>query len=61
MTVREVVARLMAEGWSEARQTGSHKHFTHPNKPGQRVTVPMHRGDLKRGTLHSIVKQAGWK
>jgi len=61
MTAREVVARLMAEGWYVTRQAGSHQQFSHPNKPGERVTVPVHRGDLKRGTLHSIFKQAGWK
>jgi predicted RNA binding protein YcfA (HicA-like mRNA interferase family) len=60
VTVREVVAKLMADGWYQVRQKGSHQQFAHPTKPG-RVTVPTHRGDLKPGTLHSIFKQAGWK
>jgi predicted RNA binding protein YcfA (HicA-like mRNA interferase family) len=32
----------------------------HPVKKGG-VTVPMHKGDLKKGTLHSILTQAGIK
>ncbi|WP_333646039.1 type II toxin-antitoxin system HicA family toxin [Lacrimispora sp.] len=35
-------------------------NFKHPTKPGK-VTVPMHSGDLPRGTLNSILKQAGLK
>jgi predicted RNA binding protein YcfA (HicA-like mRNA interferase family) len=58
VTVREVIQRLRADGWREVGQTGSHKQFTHPHKPGK-VTVPDHRGDLAPGTLKSIWKQAG--
>ena len=32
--------------------------FRNPNKGGL-VTVPFHRKDLPKGTLHSICKQAG--
>ena len=32
--------------------------MTHPTKPGK-VSVPMHGGDVKDGTLRSILKQAG--
>ena len=60
MTVREVLRVLQADGWQFLRQSGSHMQFTHPTKPG-RVTVPDHRGDLKPGTLRSILKQAGLK
>lgn len=49
---------LKADGWFEVGQTGSHVHFKHPVKPG-RVTVPHPVKDLKKGTLHSILKQAG--
>jgi predicted RNA binding protein YcfA (HicA-like mRNA interferase family) len=57
MTAREIIKRLKADGWQAVGQTGSHKHFAHPQKPGK-VTVPDHPGDLKPGTLHSILKQA---
>ena len=36
---------------------GSHVHFRAPH--GGRVTVPRHPGDLKAGTLASIVRQTG--
>jgi predicted RNA binding protein YcfA (HicA-like mRNA interferase family) len=39
-------------------QTGSHAKLGHPNTPS-RVTVPIHSGDIKPGTLRSILKQAG--
>ncbi|PYS40445.1 MAG: toxin-antitoxin system, toxin component, HicA family protein [Acidobacteria bacterium] len=42
------------------RVTGSHYILKHPSKPTLRVTVPFHNRDLKRGTLQSIVKQAGF-
>jgi predicted RNA binding protein YcfA (HicA-like mRNA interferase family) len=60
MTAREVIKRLVADGWYLVGQKGSHKQFAHAQKPGK-VTVPEHPGDLKPGTLHSIMKQAGWK
>lgn len=60
MTAREVIAKLNKDGWTYDSQTGSHRHFTHATKPGK-VTVPMHKGDIKKGTLNSILKQAGLK
>jgi predicted RNA binding protein YcfA (HicA-like mRNA interferase family) len=59
MTSREVIKRLVDEGWHEVRQSGSHKQFQHDTKSGT-VTVPMHKGDIARGTLASIYRQAGW-
>jgi predicted RNA binding protein YcfA (HicA-like mRNA interferase family) len=58
MTVREVLRLLRDDDWFLADQNGSHIQLKHPFKKG-RVTVPNHRGDLKKGTLHSILKQAG--
>ena len=59
IAAREVIARLIGDGWYEARQSGAHKQFKHPAKPG-RVTVAVHRGDIPIGTLKSIIRQAGW-
>jgi len=39
---------------------GSHFQLKHPEKQGK-ITIPMHGGDLKPGTLNSILKQAGLK
>jgi predicted RNA binding protein YcfA (HicA-like mRNA interferase family) len=60
VTAREVIRRLTAEGWYEARQTGSHKQFKHDQRPGL-VTVPAHGNkDIPKKTLASIYRQAGW-
>ena len=60
MTAKEVIKKLKADGWTEVRSRGSHIQLKHPNKKGL-VTVPMHSGDITRGTLNSILKQAGLK
>ena len=39
MTAQEAIRRLKREGWTEVRQTGSHKQF---KKDGKRLTVPDH-------------------
>ncbi len=46
------------DGWRFKTQTGSHRHFVHPVKPGK-VSIPMHNGDIPIGTLRNILKQAG--
>jgi predicted RNA binding protein YcfA (HicA-like mRNA interferase family) len=58
MTVREVLRLLHDDGWRVYMQSGSHIQLKHFVKKG-RVTVPDHKGDIKKGTLHSIFKQAG--
>ena len=56
---REVLAALQRAGFFVHHTTGSHCVLKHPGKPANRVIVPYHNRDLKRGTLHSIVRQAG--
>jgi predicted RNA binding protein YcfA (HicA-like mRNA interferase family) len=52
---------LEADGWYSTGQTGSHKQFRHPVKPGL-IIVPMHTGkEIGKGLLHSILKKAGLK
>lgn len=58
MSSREVIRRLMAAGWSQVAQRGSHCKFKHPTRPGA-VTVPHPKKDLPRGTLKSIERQSG--
>ncbi len=61
MKVRDVLKRLVDEGWYVARQRGSHRQLKHPTKPGA-VTVAGRPGtDVPIGTLDSIFVQAGWK
>lgn len=57
---KEVIKRLQADGWQLVRVKGSHHQFKHPSKPGL-VTVKHPDGDIPKGTLASIGRQAGWK
>jgi predicted RNA binding protein YcfA (HicA-like mRNA interferase family) len=60
MTAREILKLLHKDGWFVYERNGSHIQLKHPAKKG-RVTVPGHKGDLKKGTVHSIFTQAGLK
>jgi len=59
MTAKEVIKRLKADGWVElpGRGTG-HKQLKHPEKP-DKVTVPMHPGDIPKWLIKRIEKQSG--
>lgn len=52
---RQVVEALKKAGFVLIRPSGSHAHY---RKGTLTVTVPMHSGDLRRGTLNSILRQA---
>jgi predicted RNA binding protein YcfA (HicA-like mRNA interferase family) len=61
MKVRDVIRRLLDDGWVKVSQRGSHRQFKHPTKPGK-VTVPGQPSeDLAEGTYRSILRQAGFK
>jgi predicted RNA binding protein YcfA (HicA-like mRNA interferase family) len=52
---------LKEDGWLVVVTEGSHRQLKHPTKSG-RVTVSGHPSlDVPRGTLNSILKQAGLK
>jgi predicted RNA binding protein YcfA (HicA-like mRNA interferase family) len=59
--VREVTARIEADGWYVARTRGSHRQYKHPEKPGLVTVAGKPSDDLSAGTLNSIFKQAGLK
>lgn len=60
MTFREIESMILADGWKLNRTVGSHFQYIHPTKKGT-VTLPRHRGDIPKGTVQSILKQAGLK
>jgi predicted RNA binding protein YcfA (HicA-like mRNA interferase family) len=60
MTFRELEKIIKKDGWIFDEADGSHYHYCHPYKTGK-VTIPRHKGDIKKGTLNSILKQAGLK
>jgi predicted RNA binding protein YcfA (HicA-like mRNA interferase family) len=57
---RDMIAALLKDGWFEAGQIGSHRHFKHPAKRGK-VTVPHPKHDLPVKTVKSIEKASGLK
>jgi predicted RNA binding protein YcfA (HicA-like mRNA interferase family) len=57
VTAKEAIRTLRRDGWQVASQVGSHVHLTHAVKPGK-VTVAMHGGTIKDGTMKSILRQA---
>jgi ycfA family protein len=60
VTPKELLKVLKKDGWYVDRIRGSHHMLKHTSKVG-RVTVPVHKEDLKPKTLHTILKQAGIK
>jgi predicted RNA binding protein YcfA (HicA-like mRNA interferase family) len=59
ITAREAVRALERAGFVVSRTSGSHCRLVHASDPARKVTVPIHAGDLKRGTLRGIIAQAG--
>ena len=55
----KVLRALTRAGFYIHHTKGSHHILKHPARPGLRVTLPFHSGDLKRRTLTSIIEQAG--
>jgi predicted RNA binding protein YcfA (HicA-like mRNA interferase family) len=60
LTPKDVLRALQRAGFIVHHTTGSHYILKHPERIGVRVTLPWHNRDLKRGTLGSIVEQAGY-
>jgi len=57
----QVIRALTKAGFVVDRIAGSHHVLAYPTDPRRTVTVPIHAGrDLKRGTLRSIIRQAGF-
>lgn len=60
LTARDVIRALERAGFVVSRTSGSHCRLIHATDPTRKVTVPVHTGDLKRGTLRAIIGQAGF-
>jgi len=59
--VRQAIKMIEADGWLMDRQRGSHRQYVHPTKPGVVTVSGNMNADVKKGTLNSILKQAGLK
>lgn len=55
MKVRDLLKLLQEDGWVKKEQKGSHLQLIHRSKKGK-VTVPVHGGDIPKGTLNAILK-----
>ncbi len=60
MTFRKLLKILQEDGWEVQHIRGSHHYLKHPEKPGK-LTVPLTRGYMKKGTVNKILKHAGLK
>jgi predicted RNA binding protein YcfA (HicA-like mRNA interferase family) len=58
LTAREVIRLLEQKGFLLDRTRGSHHVYYHPQTK-RRVVVAYHPGDLPKGTLFEILRQAG--
>lgn len=59
MKVRELIKTVEEDGWYLVHTKGSHRQFRHPVKGGT-VTIVGNLGvDVPKGTLNSVLKQAG--
>lgn len=58
MDSRELMKRLLADGFNVVSVRGSHYTL---RKDGRCVIVPHPNKDLPRGTVDSILRQAGWR
>ncbi|MET8872011.1 type II toxin-antitoxin system HicA family toxin [Nocardia sp. NPDC004604] len=56
LPVRKVLRVLESVGFEHVRTAGSHAVYRHED--GRTAVVPLH-GTVKRGTLASILRQAG--
>jgi predicted RNA binding protein YcfA (HicA-like mRNA interferase family) len=55
---KEVLKTLEKAGFYIDHQSGSHITLLN-DVAKKRVTLPSHSKDIKKGTLHSIIKQSG--
>ena len=60
MTAQELEKIILKDGWKFESARGSHRQYKHGTKKGK-VTIPWHKGDIPKGTLNSVLKQAGLK
>ena len=58
MTAKELKRKLQAEGWIII-QGSRHELAIHKNKPGLKVPIHRHKGDIPKGTLDKILKDTG--
>ena len=61
MKVREVTELVEKDGWYLVRTKGDHRQYKHKLKKGLVTISGQQNHDVAKGTLNSILKQAGLK
>jgi predicted RNA binding protein YcfA (HicA-like mRNA interferase family) len=61
MKVSEVIRLIEGDGWYLVRVKGSHRQYKHPVKKGLVTIAGNLNHEVVKGTLNSILKQAGLK
>ena len=61
MKVSVLLSLIDKDGWVMVRQRSSHRQFHHPTKSGTVTVAGKPSIDVPRGTLNSVLKQAGLK
>lgn len=61
MKVADVIKLIERDGWVLRRTKGSHRQYVHRSKPGLVTIAGKLSSDVPRGTLNSVLKQAGLK
>jgi len=59
MKVRAVIKLIEADGWRFVRQTGSHRQFRHPSKPGTVTVAGSRVRNCDQERVANIFWQAG--
>ena len=60
VSATRLIRALQRAGFFVHHVTGGHYVLKHPDRGPLRVTLPWHNRDLKRGTLVSVIEQAGY-
>lgn len=61
MKVKEIIKKIKSEGWYIVRQKGSHRQYKNNNIKGLVTIAGKLSDEIDKGTLNSILKQAGLK
>ena len=61
MKVKEIIKKIESEGWYIVRQKGSHRQYKNNNIKGLVTIAGKLSDEIDKGTLNSILKQAGLK
>jgi len=59
--VKDIIKVIEDDGWYKVNTEGSHRQYKHATKKGRVTIAGKLSDDVQKGTLNSILKQAGLK